>query len=208
MKTWTGLPILWGIALALTGCGPRDNPDDPGRSQASDASEDTTASDDATPAEDDDAMEDLQLKGVNLLGQSLFATLGPRKDLSGLTDTEGEPLSLLEIYAGVFGHTKGLRFGKVFADGPSTAYFLALAILADNAAAKCQEEQWIGGASYAGPCRCDTHDTAQAMLQRAIPFIDFEGQQDLVTEFALGCHGDYRATVASLVASISFAVKS
>lgn len=154
-----------------------------------------------------DKSDSLQLKGVSLLAQSLHSTLGPSKDVSD--DSSGDPArkqSLFDVYASNFGSTQGLRFGEVFADSPSANYFLALSIVADNAARRCRIE--LLESKPDSPCACDTPEKAKAMLRRAAPSVDFtsSAQSAIVEKFAQRCKDDYVGAVSSLVSSLAFAL--
>lgn len=151
----------------------------------------------------------IKLKGANLLAQSLFQTLGPNKDLKPGGEG-GKDTHLFDNYTQNFGNTDGLRFGEIYPDSPSAGYFLALAIIADNAARICQTE--LGNASPSGPkslCRCSTADDARAMLDRAVPSAGFNqgSNQELVKKFQERCQADYIGAVSSLVSSLAFAVR-
>ena len=151
----------------------------------------------------------IKLKGANLLAQSLFQTLGPNKDLKPGGEG-GKDTHLFDNYSQNFGNTDGLRFGEIYPDSPSAGYFLALAIIADNAARICQTE--LGNATPSGPrslCRCNTAEDARAMLDRAVPSAGFSqgANQDLVKKFQERCQADYIGAVSSLVSSLAFAVR-
>lgn len=144
----------------------------------------------------------LRLKGVGLLAQSLYQTLGAKKNISANNGNE----DLFATYSQNFGNSDGLRFGEVYADSPSTSYMLALAILAGNAAVRCEEEITQGTGTQ---CQCNTTQSGSSMLRRAFPKIDFNDQSraGLVEHFVDTCKKDYRSAISSLISSIGFAAR-
>jgi hypothetical protein len=187
--------FLMAVSLAGFGCG-----------EAKKAAVDSTETEQTTNKSSDS----IQLKGVSLLGQSLYATLGPEKDSieSGSGNQASKTTSLFEVYASNFGSTEGLRFGEIFADSPSANYFLGLTIVADNAARKCQVEVLTKKAGSLCDCGSSV-EKAREMLSRAVPHIDFHNptRAELVDEFHKQCQSDYTGAVASLISSLGFAVR-
>ena len=153
------------------------------------------------------ATQETQLKGVTLLSASLFKTLGSDKDKGNTRDRDGKSVSLFDTYVSNFGSTDGLRFGEIFADSPSANYFLALTILGDNAARKCQVEVLTNAPNTL--CKCASKDEAKAMLSRAMPSKDFTKPelQPILEEFQQRCAQDYIGAVSSLIASLAFAAR-
>ena len=149
----------------------------------------------------------LRLKGAVRLAAAINFTFGPGKDLSYTEQVNGEPASEVELFAASFGQNEGLAFGKTFADkmGPeSTGYFMALAGVGFTVAPRCFDAL---GNQDGALCECRDNDSARSMLQRAVPFLDWELSEydSLVTTFREGCQNDYIPTVTTLVSSMAFA---
>lgn len=150
----------------------------------------------------------VRLKGVALLYQSLYRTLGPNKEKLPPKNGARTSENIFDTYAGNFGNTDGLRFGEIYPDSPSASYFLALSIMADNAAKVCQEE--LLGSPSTSPCKCDTMDSAKALLARALPSTNLSDERGthLTKQFHERCKADYPAAISALLSSLAFAVKN
>lgn len=143
----------------------------------------------------------LQLKSADLLRQSIYQTLGRGKTLK--VSERGLTSDITDEFSGNFGGTSGLRFGEIYADSPSTSYLLALAVVADHAANRCVEDK------SEVLCQCDTEESAQKMLNRALPFFDtsLPESQAIVKTFRDACLADQTAALTSLLGSLAFAAR-
>ncbi len=195
------------ILLSATGCISGSGKDD--RRTRGTGVDGPAANSPAKGGEDDEGdgsatdRSTLHLKNGDLLAQSLFRTLGRGK--SQAVDTGRD---LFDTYRQNFGGTRDLRLGEIHADSPSVGYVLALGILADNAAKVCAA-QTAAKNPEAAACGCADHETALAMMERAMPFADFEGpaQAEVVDAFAAACEKDAASAIFSLISSLSFAAK-
>ena len=149
----------------------------------------------------DKTEDEIRLKGVGLLGRSFADVLGTKKDKNIANPNE----RLFETYRENFGGNEGLGYGDIYADHLTesqmmTAYFLALNIVAYNAALQCQN------GSVQELCRCDDLASAEAMLSRALPTLEScEEHQSLVFEFSQLCQENYIYAVTSLMSSVAVA---
>jgi hypothetical protein len=152
----------------------------------------------APPASGDGAV--LKLKGTTLLAQALYSTLGSGKNINDNNE------DLFDLYSQNLGKTEGLRFGEIYPDSPSASYLLALTIIADNAARRCQDEIATGKGNL---CHCETGDQAKAMMARAFPFAGFDKGEhaDVTARFAELCAKNYVAAVSAIISSVGFAAK-
>jgi hypothetical protein len=153
----------------------------------------------------------LQLKNAALLSQAVENSFGAGRDLipdpsqTGRNANADAKTSCFEVHKHTLGSESNLRFGEIFADSPSTQYFMSLTICASKVAAACKTDVDAQGA--ASRCDCSTTEKARAMLQRAVPQVNFseEAQIAVVEKVAQGCKADYKGTIASIVSSLAFA---
>jgi hypothetical protein len=152
----------------------------------------------------------LQLKNASLLSQSVEATFGAGRDLvpdpsQGRNGNPDAKTSCFEVHKHTLGSESNLRFGEIFADSPSTQYFMSLSICASKIATACKADVDASGAS--SRCDCSTPDKAKALLQRAISQVNFSdaAQAAVVAKVSEGCKTDYKGTISSIVSSLAFA---
>ena len=149
---------------------------------------------------------DIRFKGTGLLAHSLEETLGAGRTQSVTNDKE----NLLDTYESNFGSTKGLSYGETYADTQTattlmTGYLLALNNIAYNAAVRCDAD------GRKDLCQCGDRASAQAMLQRAVPYQTFctggDGES-IVDRFLAVCQQDYTGAISALIASTAFAKRN
>ncbi len=160
----------------------------------------------ADSSADGSAAKELKLKSTDILAQSIFAALGPGKTLKK-SDGAGTR-DLMADFSRNFGGTTSLRLGEVYADSPSVAYILALGIVGTNAGAVCKD-QLAKKDPEGDKCRCDDAPSANAMISRALPFLDMDtdDSRGLVDELTAQCLKDPAAAVSSLISSLAFAAR-
>jgi hypothetical protein len=150
--------------------------------------------------------KDIQLKGAFLLAQSIGATFGQGKDLvEKPRQNRNDPVSresCFSQYGSNFGSEDGLRFGELYADSPSSSYFMALSICAVKVSAACLAESTDPNSS----CFCGTRESAIAMMRRAMPYLDISKPelQPVVDEFEKSCKANYPKAVAALINNLGF----
>jgi hypothetical protein len=168
----------------------------------------SSSSSSAAPSTDS-ATAELQLKNASLLQQSVELSFGSGKDLmedpSAPRNATETKVSCFKVYEPNLGSEAGLRYGEIFADSPSTQYFMSLSICASKIAKSCQEE--IRDKKPNSKCDCSTPDKAKRMLQISMPQIDFSLPENAValSKVTDGCKTDYTGTIASIVSSLAFA---
>lgn len=154
-----------------------------------------------------------QLKGAFLLSQSVGSSFGQGRDFITPSQRQGvenplrafQKISCFEWYSTNFGSETGLRFGEIYADSPSSSYFMALAICSQAVASSCLEDSQIAGSM----CYCKTKESALAMLRRAVPFFDFsQGSGQVYVELVTqSCQKDPRRAIAAIMNSIAFVLR-
>lgn len=146
----------------------------------------------------------VRLKSADMMAKSLRDTLGPGKDINAFNNRE----NLIELYKSQLGTAQGLAFGDTFADSKTedlamTGYMLALNIVAINAARQCYSDR------SEELCKCDTPESAAAMLTRALPWRNSCPSDDpLVATFAELCREDSIQALTALISSVAFAMRN
>jgi hypothetical protein len=151
----------------------------------------------------------LQLKNALLLSQTVESAFGSGKDLIENPAQAGRnsdaKSSCFEVYKHTLGSEQNLRFGEIFADSPSTQYFMSLSICASKVASACKTD--ISQTGINSKCDCSTREKTKALLQRAIPQTNFSdsAQAELVEKVFTGCKTDYKGTISAIISSLAFA---